>query len=58
MNVQKKSSMKPTHIFQFLLLIALLLAGSGYSQTANQAKPKLLSLLYSSNVLGEYEPCG
>jgi hypothetical protein len=46
------------HILHFSLFIALLLAGSGYSQTANQAKPGLLSLLYSSNVWGEYEPCG
>jgi len=51
-------AMKPTTIFQFLLFIILILAGSAFSQTSKQCNPQSFTLLYSSNVLGEYEPCG
>jgi hypothetical protein len=50
--------MNPRYIPLSLLFIILLLAGSGNSETAHQIKPTSFSLLYSNNVLGEYEPCG
>lgn len=50
--------MKTIHIFQLSMFIVLILAGLGFSQTTKQNQPTSFSLLYSSNVLGEYEPCG
>jgi hypothetical protein len=45
-------------IVQLSLPIIMFLTGSGNCQTDKQIQPKSFSLLYSSNVSGEYEPCG
>jgi hypothetical protein len=53
-----KSPMTPAVIFQYALLLVFLFAGTGFSQPDHPNKQISLSLLYSSNVLGEYQPCG
>jgi hypothetical protein len=48
------------HVFHIILFFSLMLAGFGYCQAANQtdSQPQSFTLIYSSNVLGEYSPCG
>jgi hypothetical protein len=55
-----QSPVKPPHVFRIFLLFSLIFTGFGYCQTANQtdSKPQSFTLLYSSNVFGEYSPCG
>ncbi|WP_153306352.1 hypothetical protein [Desulfopila sp. IMCC35006] len=50
--------MKSFFMFQLSLLTCLSLTAVAFSQTAKSLAPMSYTLLYSSNVSGEYEPCG
>jgi len=50
--------MNTSRLFLILLFFGFYFPGSSLSQTARQESSQSFTLLYSSNVAGEYEPCG